>query len=78
MQRAQTIQEKEARHAGHSCRSKEDHISDVLLWTPMHGYTWVSVPMRFPVRSSFGNVVFFNDKKSIKYKYIFKNFLWKC
>ena len=29
-----TIQARQTRHAGHCCRSKDELISDVLLWTP--------------------------------------------
>ena len=32
-----TIQARRTRHAGHSWRSREELISDVLLWTPTHG-----------------------------------------
>ena len=32
-----TIQVRRTRHAGHSWRSKDEFISDVLLWTPLHG-----------------------------------------
>ena len=28
---------RETRHAGHCCRSRDELISDVLLWTPTHG-----------------------------------------
>ena len=31
-----TIQVRRARHAGHCWRSKDELISDVLLWTPTH------------------------------------------
>ena len=32
-----TIQGRRTRHAGHSWRSKDELISDVLLWTPTYG-----------------------------------------
>ena len=32
-----TIQVRQTRHAGHCLRSKDELISDVLLWTPTHG-----------------------------------------
>ena len=32
-----TIQVRRIRHTGHCWRSKDEHISDVLLWTPTYG-----------------------------------------
>ena len=32
-----TIQVRRKRHAGHCCRSRDELISYVLLWTPSHG-----------------------------------------
>ena len=32
-----TIQVRRARHAGHCWRSRDEFISDVLLWNPSHG-----------------------------------------
>ena len=32
-----TIQVRRTRHAGHCWRSRDELISDVLLWTPTHG-----------------------------------------
>ena len=32
-----TIQVRRARHAGHCWRSKDELVSDVLLWTPTYG-----------------------------------------
>ena len=32
-----TIQIRRTRHTGHSCRSRDELIKDVLLWTPAHG-----------------------------------------
>ena len=34
-----TIQVRRTRHAGHCWRSRDELISDVLLWTPTHGRT---------------------------------------
>ena len=33
-----TIQVRRTRHAGHCWRSRDELISDVLLWTPSHGW----------------------------------------
>ena len=33
-----TIQARRTRHVGHSWRSKDEVISDVLLWTPAYGH----------------------------------------
>ena len=41
-----TIQVRRARHAGHCWRSKDELISDVLLWTPTHGCARVGRPAR--------------------------------
>ena len=40
-----TIQVRRTRHAGH-CWSKDELISDVLLWTPTHGCARVGRPAR--------------------------------
>ena len=32
-----TIQFRRTRHAGHCCRSRDELINDVLLWTPSYG-----------------------------------------
>ena len=32
-----TIKVRQTRHVGHCWRSKDDHISYILLWTPSHG-----------------------------------------
>ena len=37
---------KETRHAGHSWRSRDELISDVLLWTPTHGRAKAGRPAR--------------------------------
>ena len=41
-----TIQVRQSRHAGHSWRSRDELISDVLLWTPSHGRAKVGRPAR--------------------------------
>ena len=41
-----TIQVRWARHAGHCWRSRDELISDVLLWTPSHGHAKAGWPAR--------------------------------
>ena len=41
-----TIQVRRTRHAGHCWRSKEELISDILLWTPSHGQAKAGRPAR--------------------------------
>ena len=41
-----TIQVRRARHAGHSWRSRDKIISDVLLWTPTYGWAKAGQPTR--------------------------------
>ena len=41
-----TIQDSRTRHAGHYWRSRDELISDVLLWTPLHGRTMTGRPTR--------------------------------
>ena len=41
-----TIQVRRARHAGHCWRSKDELISDVLLWTPAYGQAKAGWPAR--------------------------------
>ena len=43
---AKTIQVRRTRHAGHCWRSKDELISDVLLWTPTYGCAKVGRPAR--------------------------------
>ena len=43
---SKTIQIRRARHMGHTWRSKDGLISDVVLWTPSHGRTSVGRPAR--------------------------------
>ena len=41
-----TIKVRRARHAGHCWRSRDEHISDVLLWTPTYGRAKAGRPAR--------------------------------
>ena len=41
-----TIQVRQTRHAGHCWRSRDELISDVLLWTPTYGRAKVGRPAR--------------------------------
>ena len=41
-----TIQVRRARHAGHCWRSKDELVSDVLLWSPTYGQTKAGRPAR--------------------------------
>ena len=41
-----TIQARRIRHAGHCWRSKEEIVSDVLLWTPAYGQSKAGRPAR--------------------------------
>ena len=41
-----TIQARRSRHAGHCWRSKDEIISDVLLWTPAYGQSKAGRPVR--------------------------------
>ena len=41
-----TIPFRRTRHAGHCWRSKDEHISDVLLWIPSHGRAKAGRPAR--------------------------------
>ena len=41
-----TIQVRRARHAGHWWRSKDELVSDVLLWTPTYGQAKAGRPAR--------------------------------
>ena len=43
---AKTIQVRRTRHAGHCWRSRDELISDVLLWTPKHGRAKSGRPAR--------------------------------
>ena len=41
-----TIQRRRTRHAGHCWRSRDELISDVLLWTPTYGWAKAGRPAR--------------------------------
>ena len=41
-----TIQVRRTRHAGHCWRSRDEFISDVLLWTPTYGWAKAGRPAR--------------------------------
>ena len=41
-----TIQARRTRHAGHCWRSKDEIVSDVLLWTPAYGRSKAERPAR--------------------------------
>ena len=41
-----TIPVRQTRHAGHCWRSRDEHISDVLLWTSSHGRAKAGQPAR--------------------------------
>ena len=41
-----TIKIRRTRHAGHCLRSKEEFISDALIWTPSHGRAKSGRPVR--------------------------------
>ena len=41
-----TIQIRRTRHAGHCWRSRDEHISDVLQWTPTYGRAKAGRPVR--------------------------------
>ena len=43
---SKTIQVRRTRHAGHCWRSKDELISDVLLWTPTYGQAKAGRPAR--------------------------------
>ena len=42
----QTIRVRQTRHAGHCWRSKDELISDILLWKPSHGHASVGRPAK--------------------------------
>ena len=45
-----TIQGRQSRHAGHCWRSKDEIVSDVLLWTPAYGQSKAGGPARTFIR----------------------------
>ena len=50
-----TIQVRRTRHAGHCCRSKDELISDVLLWTPTYGQAKAERPARTHIQQLCGD-----------------------
>ena len=54
---SKTIQVRRTRHAGNSWKSKDELISDVFLWTPIHGRASVvwsennKINLKFPATS---------------------------
>ena len=48
-----TIQVRRTRHAGHCWRSKDELISDVLLWTPTYGQAKAGRPARTYIQQVF-------------------------
>ena len=52
-----TIQVRWTRHAGHCYRSREELISDVLLWTPSHGQAKSGEPARTYIQQLFADTV---------------------
>ena len=47
-----TIQVRRTKHAGHCWRSRDELISDILLWTPSHGRAKTRRPARTYNRTS--------------------------
>ena len=47
---AKTIQVRRTRHAGHCWRSRDELISEVLLWTPTHGRAKAGRPARIYIQ----------------------------
>ena len=45
-----TIQARRTRHAGHCWRSRDELISDVLLWTPTYGQAKAEQPARIYIQ----------------------------
>ena len=50
-----TIQVRQTRLAGHCWRSRDELISDVLLWTPSHGRPKAGQPARTYIQQLWGN-----------------------
>ena len=48
-----TIQARRTKHAGHCWRSKDELISDVLLWTPIYDLTKAGRPARTYIQQLF-------------------------
>ena len=68
-----TIKVRRTRHAGHSYRSRDELISDVLLWTPSHSRAKAGWPARTYIRQFCEDTVCstealleaMNDKKGV-------------
>ena len=50
-----TIQARRTRHAGHCWRSRDELISEVLLWTPTHGHAKAGRPARTYIQQQYEN-----------------------
>ena len=50
-----TIQVRRTRHAGHCWRSRDELISDVLLWTPTYGRAKAGRPARTYIQQLYGD-----------------------
>ena len=53
-----TIQTRQSRYAGHCWRSKDELISDVLLWTPTYGQAKAGWPAQTYIQQLWGGVWF--------------------
>ena len=51
-----TIRIRRTRHAGHSWRSRDELISDVLLWSPSHGRAKAGRPARTYIQKLCANM----------------------
>ena len=56
-----TIQVRRARHAGHCWRSRDELISDVLLWTPTHGRAKAGRPARTYIQQLCGDTGYYPE-----------------
>ena len=50
------IKIRQTRHAGHCWRSKDELISDILLWTPSHGWVKAGWPARTYIQQLCANI----------------------
>ena len=51
-----TIKVRQTIHAGHGWRSRDELMSDVLLWTPSHGRAKAGLPTRAYIQQPIRNV----------------------
>ena len=51
-----TIKVRQTRHAGHCWRSRDEFISDVLLWTSSHGRTKAGWPARTYIQQLYADM----------------------